>query len=90
MHDSPTVPSCALGRVRRCLPGPLLGLLIGLLHLLGPAPAVADERPNFVHIYTDDQTIDSLALMPFTRIVLGTEGTTFTTDPARPVAAAAG
>ena len=39
---------------------------------------MADERPNFVHILTDDQTVDSLASMPFTQIVLGVEGTTFT------------
>lgn len=78
MRNSHTARSRDLGRVRRSSRAPLLALLMGLLHLLGPAPAVADERPNFVHIYTDDQTIDSLSLMPFTRIVLGTEGTTFT------------
>ena len=43
-----------------------------------PPPAGADERPNFVHILTDDQTVDSLASMPFTQIVLGVEGATFT------------
>lgn len=43
-----------------------------------PAGAAADERPNFVHILTDDQTVDSVASMPFTQIVLGVDGTTFT------------
>ena len=46
--------------------------------LLLPASAAADERPNFVHILTDDQTVDSIQYMPFTQIVLGIEGTTFT------------
>lgn len=43
-----------------------------------PSPAAADERPNFVHILTDDQTVDSIPFMPYTRVLLGADGATFT------------
>ena len=42
------------------------------------APATASaERPNFLHIMTDDQTIDSIRFMPETRRLLKRAGTTF-------------
>ncbi len=46
----------------------------------GPAPATssAPERPSFLHILTDDQTIDSLASMAKTRKLLVRRGTRFT------------
>lgn len=49
-----------------------------LLGLLLPAAASADERPNFIQILTDDQTVDSLQYMERTGRLLGDEGTTFT------------
>ncbi len=42
--------------------------LLALAALLLPSPAGAAERPNFVHILTDDQTVDSVPFMPFTRL----------------------
>ena len=42
------------------------------------AASPAAERPNFVHILTDDQTVDSLPFMPFTQALLGADGATFT------------
>lgn len=48
------------------------------LALLAAGPASASDRPNFVHIMTDDQTVDSLPYMPFTQALLGADGTTFT------------
>jgi N-acetylglucosamine-6-sulfatase len=62
----------ARGRWRR------VALLLGLLALLAPASAGAAERPNFLHILTDDQTIDSLRYMTETERLLGEGGTTFT------------
>ena len=55
-----------------------LAVLLALAALILPAPAGAAERPNFVQILTDDQTVDSVPYMPFTRILLGLDGTTFT------------
>lgn len=51
----------------------LVALTLGL-----PAAAQADERPNFLHVLTDDQTIDSLRHMAQTERLLGDFGTTFT------------
>ncbi|MEZ5060457.1 MAG: sulfatase [Solirubrobacterales bacterium] len=56
----------------------LLMALLSTLALALPATASADERPNFLHILTDDQTIDSLRYMERTEQLLGAEGTTFT------------
>lgn len=42
-----------------------------------PGAAAADERPNFLHVLTDDQTIDSLAYMQRTEALLGAAGTSF-------------
>ncbi len=55
-----------------------LALAVALLSLLLPATASAHERPNFVHVLTDDQTIDSLRFMPHTQELLAANGTTFT------------
>ena len=57
-------------------------ILAALAALLLAAPAAAAERPNFVHILTDDQTVDSLPYMPLTRITLGLDGTTFANNHA--------
>jgi arylsulfatase A-like enzyme len=46
--------------------------------MLLPANATADERPNFLHVLTDDQTIDSFRHMANTKRLLGRRGTTFT------------
>lgn len=40
----------------------------------GPGP---DEQPNVVLFVTDDQTLEELAVMPRTRRLVGSEGTTF-------------
>lgn len=53
-------------------------MLIAALALAFTPGAGAAERPNFVHIMTDDQSIDSLPYMRFTQVVLGANGTTFT------------
>lgn len=42
------------------------------------AASSAQGRPNFLHILTDDQTIDSLRYMKRTERLLGEHGTTFT------------
>ncbi len=56
-----------------------MALLAALtLPLALPGAAGADERPNFLHILTDDQTIDSLRYMEATERLLGAQGTTFT------------
>jgi N-acetylglucosamine-6-sulfatase len=55
-----------------------LAALAGACLCLPIASAPAAERPNFVHILTDDQTVDSLPYMPRTQLVLGAGGTTFT------------
>ena len=41
------------------------------------AVAPGGERPNFVHILTDDQTIDSMRFMPIVDRKLGRKGTSF-------------
>jgi N-acetylglucosamine-6-sulfatase len=48
------------------------------LLLLALAPAVADAKPNIVVLMTDDQTLDSMSVMPKTTALLGERGTTFT------------
>ena len=53
-------------------------LLLVALGMLLPASASADDRPNFLHVLTDDQTIDSLQHMANTQRLLGGRGTTFT------------
>lgn len=65
--------SVRTGRIR------LLGALALLCALLGAAPSAsaAEQRPNFVHILTDDQTIDSIKRMPFTKRLLRKRGTKF-------------
>ena len=54
-----------------------VALVAGLLALTLPAGAQADARPNFLHILTDDQTIDSMRYMAETERLLGDRGTTF-------------
>jgi len=51
-----------------------LALTIAFLLALAPAAAA---RPNIVVLMTDDQTLDSMAVMPKTRALIGGEGTTF-------------
>ena len=41
------------------------------------APAAAEAQPNIVVIMTDDQTVESLRVMPKTRALIGDKGTTF-------------
>jgi arylsulfatase A-like enzyme len=50
----------------------------GVLHAAGSgrAPA-ADPRPNIVVIMTDDQTLESMRVMPNVRDLIGAPGTTF-------------
>lgn len=70
----------AMRRRRTRGPGGTIGVLALVVALLGPllpAPAAADDRPNFLHILTDDQTIDSLRYMQQTERLLGDAGTTF-------------
>ncbi|MBA2522710.1 MAG: sulfatase [Solirubrobacterales bacterium] len=55
----------------------LIALLVAVVAAL-PAVGQADERPNFLHILTDDQTIDSLEYMAQTERLLGGRGTDFT------------
>ena len=44
----------------------------------GPAPPAQDaSRPNIVVIMTDDQTLESMRVMPGVRSELGASGTTF-------------
>jgi N-acetylglucosamine-6-sulfatase len=52
-------------------------VLIALM-LLALAPAAAEARPNIVVLMTDDQTLESMSVMPMTRELLGDRGTTFT------------
>lgn len=65
--------------MRREPRSPLLALAgaLCLLALAWPAHGSAAERPNFVHVLTDDQTIDSLRSMPHTKRLLKRRGTTF-------------
>jgi N-acetylglucosamine-6-sulfatase len=53
-----------------------LALLMALLLAL-PGAAGAAERPNFLHILTDDQTIDSIVYMKQTERLLAGQGTSF-------------
>ncbi|MEO7197872.1 MAG: sulfatase-like hydrolase/transferase, partial [Solirubrobacterales bacterium] len=55
----------------------LIALLVAVALAL-PAVGQAGERPNFLHILTDDQTIDSLEYMAQTERLLGGRGTDFT------------
>ena len=52
-----------------------LALTVAFLLALAPAAAA---RPNVVVLMTDDQTLESMAVMPKTRALIGAEGTTFT------------
>jgi N-acetylglucosamine-6-sulfatase len=50
----------------------------GVLHAVGSGQAqAADPRPNVVVIMTDDQTLDSMRVMPNVRNLIGAQGTTF-------------
>lgn len=60
-------------------------LVAALVVVAGPAPVIepvsqahAVTRPNIVVIMTDDQTLESLRVMPNTRALVGDQGTTFT------------
>src|SRR3954471_18114482 len=44
------------------------------------APGAAPVRPNIVVIMTDDQTVESLSVMPRTRALIGDHGVTFDTS----------
>jgi len=57
----------------------LTAVLLATLLASGPdaVPAAAPEPPSFLHILTDDQTVDSLATMPKTQRLLVRHGTTF-------------
>ena len=56
----------------------LLGLALAAAALDGPATGVAEaEGPNVVVVMTDDQTVESLRVMPQTRRLLADEGMTF-------------
>jgi N-acetylglucosamine-6-sulfatase len=52
-----------------------LALALALVLVLAPA---AQARPNILVLETDDQTFDSMAVMPKTRALIGAQGTTFT------------
>lgn len=52
-------------------------LLYLLLVLLLPGAAAASDRPNVLLILTDDQTLESMRVLPKTRRLLAAEGTTF-------------
>ena len=52
-------------------------LALTLAFLLALAPA-AQARPNIVVLMTDDQTFDSMSVLPKTRELIGNQGTTFT------------
>jgi N-acetylglucosamine-6-sulfatase len=58
-----------------------LSMVIALLALVlvaaAPAGAQAPERPNVLVLMTDDQTVDSLAVMPNVQQLLMAQGTTF-------------
>jgi arylsulfatase A-like enzyme len=64
----------------------VVGLALGVLGVV-PAPGATgavvqarkgDPRPNFVFISTDDQRLDDMRWMPYTRRLLGRHGVTFT------------
>ena len=52
-----------------------LALAVAALLVLAPAAAA---KPNIVVLMTDDQTLDSMSVMPQTERLLGERGTTFT------------
>jgi N-acetylglucosamine-6-sulfatase len=52
-------------------------LVLTLALLLALAPA-AQARPNVLVLETDDQTLDSMSVMPKTRALIGDRGATFT------------
>jgi len=51
-----------------------LALTLAFLLVLAPAAAA---RPNILVLETDDQTFESMAVMPKTRALIGEQGTTF-------------
>jgi arylsulfatase A-like enzyme len=53
-------------------------ILLALALVMLAAPAAAQARPNILVLMTDDQTYDSMAVMPKTRALIGDRGTTFT------------
>ena len=53
-------------------------LLLAVLAVLLIAAPAAQARPNILVLMTDDQTYDSMAVMPKTRALIGDRGTTFT------------
>jgi len=53
---------------------------MAILLFMPPAPALAQSRPNFVMIMTDDQDLASLAYMPKTRALLADKGVTFSNN----------
>ncbi|MBA3263359.1 MAG: sulfatase [Thermoleophilaceae bacterium] len=52
-------------------------IVLALVFLLALAPA-AQARPNILVLMTDDQTLDSMSVMPKTRELIGERGSTFT------------
>jgi N-acetylglucosamine-6-sulfatase len=52
-------------------------IVLALVSLLAVAPA-AEARPNILVLMTDDQTLDSMSVMPKTRALIGERGATFT------------
>jgi N-acetylglucosamine-6-sulfatase len=69
-----------LGAMRRLTPLAALALVLATVALqLSVAPARDPGRPpNVVVIFTDDQTVGDMRVMPRTRRLLGTRGVTFT------------
>jgi N-acetylglucosamine-6-sulfatase len=51
---------------------------LAVLLAVAVAPAAAAAQPNIVVLETDDQTLDSMSVMPKTRALLGDRGATFT------------
>jgi len=68
---------------RRAIAGAAAALAVGLLGAgpaggADPSPAAGPTPPSFLHVLTDDQTIDSLAAMSRTKRLLIRRGTRFT------------
>jgi N-acetylglucosamine-6-sulfatase len=63
--------------VVRGVAGALLPLAILLSACGATAPGQAQSRPNVVVLLTDDQTLESMRVMPGVRAALAAEGTTF-------------
>ena len=63
-----------------------VGLVLFAVGVSGSISAVAERtatsRPNIVVIMTDDQTVESLRVMPQVRMLLATHGVTFSTNVA--------